>query len=198
MDNDLLFREVHHRMRNHMTNLSALFTIRAEGLTDPEARTALTEASKLVESMAVVYDTLYTSPPWDEIITLPFLPTLITEVLRTFPAMPGLLVGGRIEEFSLPAKVVQPLAILVTELVANSRKYAFQGRKAGNLDVSLRCSGTQATLEVEDDGKHSAPSPRPSHGFGTELLASLTKQLHGTLRYDRSQGTRATLEFSLG
>ena len=58
-EKELILKEAHHRMKNHMNTMSSLLSLQAQTLDDPKAVQALEDARGRLESMAVLYDKLY-------------------------------------------------------------------------------------------------------------------------------------------
>jgi len=89
------------------------------------------------------------------------------------------------------------LGILLNELLTNVMKYAFTGREAGILSVGASRSDGSVTITIQDDGIGMPETVNfdSSPGFGLTLVGILAKQLKGTIRVDRNNGTKLTLVF---
>jgi two-component sensor histidine kinase len=76
-------------------------------------------------------------------------------------------------------------------------KYAFTGRKNGIISVSARLDGALVRMAIADNGNGMPLSVdfENSTGFGLVLVAGLVKQICGTIRIERVEGTRIILEF---
>ena len=57
-EKEALLREIHHRVKNNLQTVASLLRIQARRTHSDEARDALTQAMRRVESIAVVHDTL--------------------------------------------------------------------------------------------------------------------------------------------
>ncbi|MBA4390644.1 MAG: hypothetical protein C0399_06885 [Syntrophus sp. (in: bacteria)] len=60
-------------------------------------------------------------------------------------------VEKKIDDFVLDAKRLQPLGIMINELLMNIMKYAFTGRDNGSINVSATLAGNSVSLVVEDN-----------------------------------------------
>jgi two-component system CheB/CheR fusion protein len=56
--NEILLREVHHRIKNHMASVFSLLSIQSTNANEPLVATALQDAANRVQSMMVLYDQL--------------------------------------------------------------------------------------------------------------------------------------------
>ena len=101
------------------------------------------------------------------------------------------------DDFSLDAKRLQSLGIIINELLTNIMKYAFKGRKRGLIVATATNVGGHITCSVKDDGNGMPESVsfETSAGFGLQLVQALTQQLEGTIRIERNNGTRFIIEF---
>jgi two-component sensor histidine kinase len=89
------------------------------------------------------------------------------------------------------------LGIIINELLTNAMKYAFKGRSGGTIRLKAVRVGNRVSLELRDNGNTIPASIdfKKSTGFGLMLVASLTDQLHGSIRIERNEGTGIILDF---
>ena len=102
-----------------------------------------------------------------------------------------------VADIELSTKSLQPLGIIVNELLTNIMKYAFKGRANGTITVSIAQQGTVIHVEIGDDGvglPEGIDFKKPA-GFGMVLINGLTQELKGSIRIDRGNGTKVILEF---
>ena len=94
---------------------------------------------------------------------------------------------------------LQILGIILNELLTNSLKYAFTGRRNGTVEIVTGTHNGRVHLSVRDDGVGipDSISLDNSPGFGLELVSTLAGQLNATIDLDRSRGTKITLEFAV-
>ena len=92
---------------------------------------------------------------------------------------------------------MQPLGLIVNELITNILKYAFAGRAEGTIAVSASLEANLVSLSIADDGNGMPESIdfENSTGFGLLLVKALTKQLKGRIGIERGKGTKIVLEF---
>lgn len=196
-EKNLLLKEVHHRIKNNMNTLSGLLSLQAATLSDPVAVESLENAGGRVRSMQLLYDKLYTTANFHEMSVASYLPGLVDEILANFPNFNKVTVRKNIQDFVLPLKQLQPLGIILNELLTNTMKYAFTGKSDGTIEISATIEGKKVTLSVADDGCGIPDSVSFNHstGFGLELVHGLTQQISSTIRIERESGTKIILEF---
>ena len=103
-----------------------------------------------------------------------------------------------VETCSLPEKLLNQVALAVTEAVSNTVRHAYAGRHPGS--IFLRASLDSATLEVtvRDEGTGIQPKPKSDGmGMGIPLMARLADDLQ-IVSGAENGGTRVTMRFGLG
>lgn len=196
-EKELILREVHHRIKNNMSTIQSLLSLQAAMTQAPEADEALKVAANRVESMALLYDRLYRSGNFDELPIADYLSSLVDEIMGNFHNSHEVRVVKELGDFSLGAKPLQLLGIIVNELVTNAMKYAFTGRRDGLLSVSASIESGLVSLTVADNGNGMAVNAdrNECQGFGLVLIDSIAKQLEGSVRIEGGNGTRVVLAF---
>jgi len=202
-DKELILKEVHHRIKNSMNTVKGLLSLQAGVLRDPAAVSALEDTGNRVRCMMMLYDKLYQTVSYHEMSVLQYLPSLIDEIVFNFPNAPSVTVEKHIDDVILDVQRLQPLGIILNELLTNIMKYAFTGRPGGvivvSFDVNDPAGKKMARLTVDDNGNGIPESVgfESSTGFGLTLVKGLTRQLDGNIRIGRDRGTQITLEFAL-
>jgi two-component sensor histidine kinase len=196
-EKELLLREVHHRIKNNMAVIASLLSLQSSMLNDSSAVSSLEDARSRVQSMMVLYDKLYRSGDFRKISTKEYLITLIDEIVGNFPNLQLVTIKKKIDDVLLDAKTLSPIGIILNELLTNIMKHAFIGRENGIIGVTFLVKETHVTLIVEDNGIGIPESIdiTTSTGFGLQLVGMLTKQLEGTIRIERKNGSQFILEY---
>ena len=198
-EKELILKEVHHRIKNNMNTLYGLLDLQSNEIKDPAAIAALEDAGSRVQSMMLLYDKLYQSASFDDIQVKEYFPALLDQIIENFPNSSSVKVEKNIDEFILNAKKLSTLGIIINELITNIMKYAFEGRSDGLIKVSASLRNNIVSLIIQDNGKGIPESVDfgNSTGFGLMLINMLTRQLGGTVRMERENGTRIILEFKI-
>jgi PAS domain S-box-containing protein len=196
-DKDLLLHEVHHRIKNNMNSLASLLSLQRSKLHDQKAMEALETAQNRLRSMGLLYDKLYRSDHVRAIEVGNYLLPLVREIVEAIPCHASIAIVNDIGSFELPAQVLQPLGIVVNEIVTNSLKYAFEGRAEGVIQVAACKTGNKAIITLGDNGIGLPPSVnlKKSSGLGLILIRALVEQIDGTVRMETAEGTKFIVEF---
>ncbi len=201
---DATIREIHHRVKNNLQTVAALLRLQARRTRVEEAKSALEESVRRVTSIALVHETL--SQALDESVEFDQIADSIASATADIATS---RVGGRVAvrregTFGiLPAQVATPLALVLSELVANAVEHAHSGGGGGAVVVRARRGrGQDASAELEmivaDDGAGlpAGFTLEGSRGLGLQIVRTLVVgELRGTvgLRPAAGGGTEAVV-----
>jgi PAS domain S-box-containing protein len=196
-EEELILKEVHHRIKNNMATICSLLSLQAGSLKDPIAIKAIENAEGRIRAMLVLYNKLYQSTDYFTVSISEYLPSLINEILYNFSSSISITVMKTFDNFTLDSKILQSLGIIVNELLTNIMKYAFAGKDDGLISISASLKNNTVSIIICDNGIGMPESVDFDHstGFGLMLVGALTKQLNGTIRIERENGTKIILEF---
>jgi PAS domain S-box-containing protein len=197
IEKDLILKEIHHRIKNNMATISSLLNLQMRSLEDPEAISALQDANNRVQSMLILYEKLYQSTDFKNIRADEYLFSLTKQIFENFPNCSNVQLKIKIEEFELDSKTIQPLGIVINELLTNIMKYAFVNQEFGTITVNGLNDNGHIKISICDDGPGIPENITFEHstGFGLMLVEMLIKQIGGRIYIDRSNGTKIVIEF---
>ncbi len=188
-----LFRELDHRVRNHLAALISLLHLGAEEAKD-EAAERLREMADRVARLADVHN-LLTGRGMQPVEVRELSEIVAKNVLAALSGEAR--INWRVTGTSVrvPPSRVTPLALLLNELLTNCAKHAFPGRATATVTIQVGHENDQVTLEVQDDGVGLDPA-RQTRGLGTTIVHTLaTQSLGGTVQSADEGGTRVMVRF---
>ncbi len=201
---ELLMREIHHRVKNNLQIVASLLNLQASRIRVPEARAEFASARDRVRALATLHRHLYMHGEVHTIDMPGFLDELCSQLFQAMGEVPGRRIRLSIEASPLQMSSDQavPLSLVVTEAVSNAVKYAFPGGRAGHIRVMLTTEGQVADLVVEDDGVgipagKTETDTGPRDGIGITLIRGFARQLGATLTVHEDAGTRYSLRMPL-
>jgi two-component sensor histidine kinase len=148
--------------------------------------------------MATVHELLYRSSEYSQINFKEYLDALIHSMIQTLVAdSQQIHVSLDIVELITAIDTAIPLGLLINEILTNSFKHAFQGKKNGEVYVRI-LPITSETLEISvgDDGigMPEALASSSPESLGFSLIQSLTEQLEGEITFQTgNKGTHYRL-----
>ena len=190
-DKDLLLRELRHRTKNDIMNITSVLRIQARQAATPEIRDALMGAAGRVDVMGEVHTFLENSPVTVNLDA--YLTDLCQRLSAAHRGVRPINIVVEAETAHVKPEHTLPVGMIVNELVSNSLKYAFPDGRPGRIGVSVRDGGgDELVMRVEDDGvgcAHDAPE-----GTGSVLMKLMTRQIGGSMtRETPPQGCAVTV-----
>lgn len=198
-ENELLLKEIHHRVKNNLEVVSSLLLLQSAQIDDPKVKDAMQEGQNRVQSIGIVHQKLYQGDNLAAIEMKDYFLNLSDSILDTFGAEQRIKVECAMEQLEVDVDTAVPLGLIVNELITNTLKYAFPNGQKGNISIKLEKQNKDVLhLEVADNGigKSASVSPK-STGFGGQLISLLTRQLSGTMREEVKNGTIFYFDFKL-
>ncbi|HOP44078.1 MAG: sensor histidine kinase [Flavobacteriales bacterium] len=193
---ELQLKEIHHRVKNNLQIVNTLLRLQGMHASSMDTADLLEEAQNRIRSMALVHEHMYRSGDLREVDARTFIEVLVGSVLNSFGLEDRIraLVQADRTEFSMDTLV--PLSLLINELITNSAKHAFHGRKEGFLSIQLKRAGRGFELLYQDDGPGLQQERFfQERSFGNQLVQSLAEQLNGQVGLERADHTRVVLRF---
>lgn len=203
MVKDTIIREVHHRVKNNLQTIAALLRMQARRTSSGEARLVITDCIDRINSIALVHE--YLSHEEVEAVDMKDLSYNLLSALVQGVSSPLTAVSARVilpkGRLTLPSAPATSAALVMNELVQNTLKHAFKGRRRGRVDLVLAVEDGDLLLTVEDDGIGLPPGfdPRESQQLGWQIIRTLvTQDLRGTLSISSSPaGTRVLVRLPM-
>ena len=194
-ENELLLKEIHHRVKNNLSIVSGLLTLQGDRVDDPDTHAVMRATQNRVQAMGILHQKLYKGQNLDAIEMKDYLLNLSEGVLDAFDADQRIEIELAMDELELDVDTAVPIGLIVNELLTNALKYAFPEERKGKVQIQLKeINASDLLLEIADNGIGADFSaPAQGTGFGTQLIQLLTQQLQGSIDTEISEGTRISL-----
>jgi two-component sensor histidine kinase/HAMP domain-containing protein len=214
-EKEALLREVHHRVKNNLQVITSLLKLQSGFIEDPVSRCIFKESEDRVKSMALVHERLHQGGDLSNISFGGYIDDIVNVIFRSYPEAATRVVRKiEAEDIALPLDIAVPFGLVMTEIVSNSLKYAFNNGRRGTFFVVLQKTAPAAPgatgsggrdnragveLVIGDDG---AGPPevfdlKKPETLGIQLIVSLVEgQLHGTIDIDTTGGLKYTIRFA--
>jgi two-component sensor histidine kinase len=192
--NELLLKEIHHRVKNNLEIVSSLLELQLHQTEDVAAQSAMKESQSRVRSMGILHQKLFRGNNLMAIEMKEYFQNLTENLLDAFNASEKVEVDYQMEPIELDVDTALPIGLIVNEVMTNSLKYAFTKNGNGKIQLSLRpYDDHHLHLSIADDGVGKDETGMvKGTGFGTQLVSLLTRQLGGTMQEEIINGTRVS------
>lgn len=197
---DFMAMEMSHRIMNSFQVVQSLVGMQAKNAQDEEVRAALDTVSVRLTAMAAMHRLLLKGARENlEAIDLAnYLHELVASVGSAFISGSNVTLAVEVEPGTrLPAAQVSAVGLITTELVMNALKHAAPDGRPCRVTITLSEKDGLRHLTVSDDGVGLPPESqdRKSTGLGAKLIASLARQLGGSVE-SRPMSSGASFQVS--
>ena len=199
-EKEVLLKEIHHRVKNNLQVIAGLLDLQVSYVEEPKAQDILLESQNRVRSMALTHEQLYQSHNLAQIDFAEYTENLISYLSQSYGSQAkGLTWQLDIMPVFLNIDTAIPCGLIINELATNALKHAFPQGQPGEIRIALQeRTDQQLILEVSDNGVGFPPEVdfRRAASLGLTLVNTLAKQINGTIKFYREQGTRFKITFA--
>ena len=195
---DATIREIHHRVKNNLQTVASLLRIQSRRSKNSEVRETLDQAMRRVSAIALVHDTLSEGTAqelnFDEVFDRVLL--LTAEVATLHNTTVNTIIDGKFGQ--LPGAVATPLAVALTEIVANAVEHGLSER-SGAVHVNAERKAKKLDITVSDNGR-GLTDGKLGDGLGTQIIRTLIEgELRGTINWfsPPDGGTKVSISLPL-
>lgn len=196
---ELLFQEMQHRVGNNLQMVGAVLSLQMRGLTEPTAKRALSDAASRLQIIGNIQRQLYRQD--GQLVPLDRFLSDVASKMMASSARPGITCTLEAEpDIILRPDSAVPVALIVSEAIANALEHGFADRDAGAIRLRVaRLDGT-IMLAVEDDGQGLPPGfeAATTESIGLRISRVLSQQLGAEMALEsRDRGACMTLRLPL-
>lgn len=191
---EVLLKEVHHRVKNNLQIISSLISLQERTIEDKEVAAVLNETKRRVEAIALIHQKLYQGDRINRVFFDSYLRELIESQKLISPNVHFDLSSVE-AELSLDASV--PLGLILSEIITNSVKHAFNGIVHPSIAIELTLIDDEYALSIHDNGV-GVPEDfdlNNPQSLGMEIVLALVEQIDAKIEVIVNQGTKFTITF---
>ncbi len=200
-EKEMLLREIHHRVKNNLQLISSLLNLQLRQVKrkDETFEEIFEKIQGRIMAMALVHGALYGSENLESIDVSRYVQSIVAGLQASSSrSIKELGIKTDVKNISLDINAALACGLIVNELVTNSLKHAFPDGREGEIVVTLGPIGEKEfQLTVRDNGigmPQHIDLERPE-SLGLDLVASLAKQLDGTVEFATGNGTEFHVRF---
>jgi len=196
-DNELLIKEIHHRVKNNLQVVSSLLNIAERKISDGNAKQPFRDSANRINSMGLIHSFLYQNENFSDIDLKKYiqqLTDLLADSFRTkYPRIQILLEVGPVK---LDMDSAIEIGLIINELVTNSLKHGVYENDKPVINLSMQQERSKLNLQVKDNGLSKGNQKiNFETSFGMRMIAALTKKLNGTMNIQQTNGFEVAIVF---
>lgn len=202
-ENQLLLREIHHRVKNNLQIINSMLNLQFNAIDDPRVREALSKSKDRIHSMALIHEKIYVSNNMEALNFNDYLEDLANTIRRSYDFENKIKLVVKTTPAIFDIDLAINLGLITTELLTNAYKHAFThnlDNRDGTILVELKKQNTNTHILIIEDngiGIDSSSIEEQSNSFGLEIVNALTDQINGKLITESNVGLKYVLQFEL-
>lgn len=197
-ENELLLKELHHRVKNNLQVIYSLINLQKRRLETPELHQSLSMVQNRIKTMSLVHQNLHENNNLKDVNLEVYIKT-ISDYLKTLYHREEKEIQIELDvdnsiELSMDRAIT--IGLLINEIMSNSLKYAFRGRSKGKISINVQKIHTGFQMKISDNGIGFTNSTPSSKSLGMFLIENLVKQIQGRYEVESFEGTTYLIYFN--
>lgn len=197
-EKEVLLKEVHHRVKNNLQVISSILNLQSSYVQDDKTLSILRESQNRIKSMSFIHESLYQTKNFSSINFSEYIINLSNNLFHSYQIFDNFIeLKFDIEQVELNLDQAIPCGLIVNEIITNAMKYAFVGKKEGQIFISIKEKKETIELKIEDDGVGLPKgfNHEKTASLGLQLVVTLIEQLDGKLTLESKNGTKYLITF---
>ncbi|MDA8387361.1 MAG: PAS domain S-box protein [Nitrospiraceae bacterium] len=198
---ETLLKELYHRTKNNMHIISSLLALQMRTVKDDQKAACPFQVMQgRIMAMALVHEKLYQSRDLYNLDIRDYIEDLAKSIHSSFRSdEKNISLRLDVESMSFPIDQAIPCGLIINELMSNSMKYAFTGRKSGQIGIALHApEADRIEMVFSDDGKGlpDGLDVKEATSLGLKIVHNLVqRQLDGEIECEGGRETRYRIRF---
>jgi len=193
-----ILHEMHHRVKNNLQNVISILEMQKESINFNNIEELIRGNQNRIHSMALLHKKLDMSEIDGEISLPGYLKELSELVMSSYQdASKTILLQYNCAVEKLSLNKALPVGLIIVELVSNSMKYAFKGKKSGVISIEILPDSRPNTINLVylDNGVGFDFDAVNGKGLGMEIIKGLIEQLDATYKSLNRNGFNLSIVF---
>ncbi|SFV70562.1 Sensory transduction histidine kinase [hydrothermal vent metagenome] len=192
-ENQMLFKEVHHRTKNNMQIIMGLLETQSFKIDDPKYRKIFEHHVDRLKAMSLMHKNLYVHHTYNEVDIAVYL----NEIAKSLQLYTQHKIITNIDAMMIDMKVAMNIGLIFNEAVTNAIEHAFSEDETGEINIAFRHIGERCVFIIHDNGKGFEES-KEYNSLGLTLIQDLVGTLaNSTLVIKNCEGTLIKIYFNL-
>jgi len=192
-ENQMLFKEVHHRTKNNLQVIMGLLETQAFKIDNPKYKKMFLTHVDRLKAMSLMHKNLYSNHSYEAVDIEEYL----NEIAQSLRLYTEHKIVTAIDSMMVDMKIAMNIGLIFNEAVTNAIEHAFNEGEVGEINVALRHVGERCVFIIQDNGKGFKKSP-DYHSLGMTLIKDLAGTLmNSSLMIKSSKGTLIKIYFNV-
>jgi two-component sensor histidine kinase len=190
-EREILLKEVHHRVKNNLQILLSIVRLKAQN-----EIINISVIEDTVRALSRAFEAVYKSDKLDKIKFKEYIYKVVSPII----SMHNLEFESEVAEFESTIDFLIPIGLILSELVHNSLKSAFNHSKNKKINLSAVVKNKSLEIIYSDNGmgytEEVLNKTDDLDTFGLSIINGLTEQLNGTIFFYNNNGACAQIKIN--
>ncbi len=198
-DNELLIKEIHHRVKNNLQVVSSLLNIAERKISDENAKQPFRDSANRINSMGLIHSFLYQNENFSDIDLKKYILQLTDMLADSFRTKyPNIQIQLDVGPVKLDMDSAIEMGLIINELVTNSLKHGVYTNDKPVITLGMHQEGGKLNLCVKDNGfPKDNQKINVEASFGMRMISALAKKLNGTMNIQQENGFEVRIVFEI-
>ena len=186
-EKDVLFKEIQHRVKNNLAQVHGLLELQEIMSENKELAELLKISQSRISTMSLAHDALYNTPDFSNISLKDYLENIANATHQSFlDKEKKIELRYEIEDMSIDMEKAIPFGLMVSEILINAHKHAFNRQRDGEISIITTVVKEIISLKIRDNGSGISKMKyiKNSSSLGMVLVRNFTDQLKATMKID--------------
>jgi two-component sensor histidine kinase len=194
----ILINELNHRVKNNLQLLYSLISLQLPGIKDRASREVLTSNINRIKAMILVNRRFFHLEELQLVNLEDLTNELAANIKQIYNTRRPVLIRTDFDEgIQLDSRKALYFSLVISELLTNSFKYAFNHTATGLIHISAIRTGNAVVCRYADNGNGPQRPDGNSSSIGLMLVRDLVRQMNGELSEYTAPGLVYELTFPL-
>lgn len=206
-EKEVLFKEIHHRVKNNLQIVCSLLELQSHCSSDSEVVAMFKESQQRIRSMSLLHEILYQSNDLGHLNFRDYLQEISLNLCTSYGYSSEVLqIYCNPEHVFINLDTAIQCGLILNELLTNVFKYAFPDfydqkyeNKYARINIGIQALKNDCFLMIVGDNGIGLPANfqfDKTQTIGWRIIRALTRKLKGEIKVTSSQGTKVYLKFS--
>ncbi len=191
---EILLKEVHHRVKNNLQIISSLLSLQQSSIKDESIISILNESKTRVGAIALIHQNLYNNNTGSQVDFNAYLNDLVNsqQIIQS-----NIQCQINSSNFILELDIAVPLGLIVSEMMTNSVKHAFERVENPKIEISFTKEANNYVLIYRDNGVGLSEDFKllQPETLGMEIITALISQINAEIDFTNDSGAVFTICF---
>lgn len=199
-EKEILIEEINHRVKNNLQFIAAILELQLGNQVSSDVIQALLGTSRRIKAMSLVHELLYNKQEQKGLSMQTYIHELVDNLKEmAIDDSDSVNIKIEVDDLEMDSKTALSLGMIISELVSNSFKHAFNDIEEPEVQILLKYNTTTGLflLMVSDNGNGYQKQPGFSNGLGSSLVDIFSRQLDGEYTIQTNGHFSYALQFKI-